>query len=457
MADISAIKLPDNSIYDIKSKKMFYAECSTARNAAAKVVDCDGFVLETGAVIAVRFTDTGTANPSSGNITLNINGTGAKNIVPKGNNSIYTYGWGWAFCNNQTWLFMYNGTYFVHINQDNNTTYSPMSLGFGYATCSTAAATAAKEASLTSYSLVKNGMVSVKFTYAVPANATLNITSKGAKNIFYRGAKITAGVINAGDIATFVYDGTQYQLISVDADFARKTDLPAIDSALSSTSTNPVQNKIINSALSGKAAASHTHTVSQISDFPSSLPANGGNADTVDGVHASDLIRKISAIPLSDDYTSFMLITDENSARVYQEYVRKKADSSGIEKFWRLYTSDAAKYCDLRAAVDSSGVTWNFTGTGSTAVQVGGKRVLVEGDATSVTSETGIINALSNGTAQPVSLSFNPVAVLFFDSTYNHIVNSGFSLSLGTKKFTITPASVSAMGTTSLRFVAFGG
>lgn len=32
----------------------------------------------------------------------------------------------------------------------------------------------------------------------------------------------------------------------------------------------------------------HTHSVSDISDFPTSLPANGGNADTVDGKHASD-------------------------------------------------------------------------------------------------------------------------------------------------------------------------
>ena len=291
MADISSIKLPDNSIHNIKSKKIFYAECATARNVIAKVIDCEGFVLETGAIIAVRFTDTSTASPTSGNITLNINNTGAKNIILKSNNAVYTYGWAWAFCNNQTWLFVYNGTYFVCINQDNNTTYTPMSLGFGYGTCSTAEATAAKVASLTSYTLVKNGMVSVKFSYAVPANSTLNINRKGAKNIFYRGAKITAGVINAGDIATFVYDGTQYQLISVDANYARKTDLPTIDTALSATSTNPVQNKVINSALAGKAAANHTHTVSQISDFPTSLPADGGNADTVGGKAANDFLQ----------------------------------------------------------------------------------------------------------------------------------------------------------------------
>ena len=40
-----------------------------------------------------------------------------------------------------------------------------------------------------------------------------------------------------------------------------------VDSALSSTSTNPVQNKVINSALNGKASASHTHTKSQITDL----------------------------------------------------------------------------------------------------------------------------------------------------------------------------------------------
>ena len=40
-----------------------------------------------------------------------------------------------------------------------------------------------------------------------------------------------------------------------------------VDTSLSSTSTNPVQNKVVNSALSGKANSSHTHTASQISDL----------------------------------------------------------------------------------------------------------------------------------------------------------------------------------------------
>ena len=37
------------------------------------------------------------------------------------------------------------------------------------------------------------------------------------------------------------------------------------------------------------ASKTHSHTKSQITDFPTSLPANGGNADTVDKVHVNDL------------------------------------------------------------------------------------------------------------------------------------------------------------------------
>ena len=88
--------------------------------------------------------------------------------------------------------------------------------GNGYATCSTAEATTAKVASLTNYSLILDGSVSVRFTNAVPAGSTLNINSTGAKAIYdgSTNAAITAGRIKAGDTATFVYNGTYYYLVS---------------------------------------------------------------------------------------------------------------------------------------------------------------------------------------------------------------------------------------------------
>ena len=99
---------------------------------------------------------------------------------------------------------------------DANTTYTPAALGSGYGTCSTAAATVAKVVTLSNYALTTGGIVSVKFTNAVPASATMNINSKGAKPIYYKGKAIVNGVICAGEVGVFVYDGSYYHLIAVD-------------------------------------------------------------------------------------------------------------------------------------------------------------------------------------------------------------------------------------------------
>ena len=88
-----------------------------------------------------------------------------------------------------------------------------------YGTCSTASATAAKEATLANkddWKLATDAMVCIKFANDVPANATLNVESSGAKAIYFHGAAITADIIAGGDIATLIYDGTNYNLISLD-------------------------------------------------------------------------------------------------------------------------------------------------------------------------------------------------------------------------------------------------
>ena len=186
-----------------------YGTCTTAAATAGKVITVSGnsnWTLTVGSIICIKFTNTNTAT----NPTLNINETGAKPIWY--NNSVYTSGGNIAGYANRPAIYMYDGTHYIWLSwaYDSNTTYTNQSLGNGYGTCTTAAATTAKVAALSGYSLVANGMVSIKFTYAVPASATLNINSKGAKAIYHNGAVIKAGVISAGDIATFVYDGTQY-------------------------------------------------------------------------------------------------------------------------------------------------------------------------------------------------------------------------------------------------------
>lgn len=99
---------------------------------------------------------------------------------------------------------------------ENNTTYSNALLGQGHGACSTSTTTSEKAVTLSNYVLVTGGIVSILFTYAVSANATLNINNQGAKAIYYKNSPIISGVIKAGDHATFIYTGTYYHLIAID-------------------------------------------------------------------------------------------------------------------------------------------------------------------------------------------------------------------------------------------------
>lgn len=72
-----------------------------------------------------------------------------------------------------------------------------------------------------------------------------------------------------------------------------------VDTALSSTSTNPVQNKVINSALAGKAASSHTHTTAQVSGLGSAATktiSSMSNARDVVAYVATDGVMEIGHI-----------------------------------------------------------------------------------------------------------------------------------------------------------------
>ena len=68
------------------------------------------------------------------------------------------------------------------------------------------------------YQLVNSGVVSLVFTRAVPAGATLNINSMGAKPIYYHESPLAAGVIKANDRCLFMYNGPgeRYYLIAID-------------------------------------------------------------------------------------------------------------------------------------------------------------------------------------------------------------------------------------------------
>ena len=91
---------------------------------------------------------------------------------------------------------------------------SPEAIGIGYGVSSDMGSS--RTATLTDYNLTPNGIVAVSFASDVPANATLNINSQGAKAIYYRGSALVANVIRGGDTVTFGYDGTRYNVLCID-------------------------------------------------------------------------------------------------------------------------------------------------------------------------------------------------------------------------------------------------
>lgn len=132
----------------------------------------------------------------------------------------------------------------------------------------------------TTYNLTKSGNT---ITLRGSDGSTFNVTD--SNTVYGNATASAAGLMSAADKA---------KLDGVSAGSNHVT----VDAELSTTSTNPVQNKVIKSALDGKsntghthddryyteseintklnakANSSHTHTKAQITDFPTSMPAS---------------------------------------------------------------------------------------------------------------------------------------------------------------------------------------
>ena len=138
-----------------------------------------------------------------------------------------------------------------------------------------------------------------------------------------------------------------------------------VDSALSSTSTNPVQNKVINTALSGKANSSHTHddryyTETEINTkLGSYLPKSGGTmtgALTLNGAPAADL--QAATKKYVDNLAPLLIdTTDITSATTMNSTIDKITASFQIRDVILCENSTTAR-CYNVCSFDTSGVTF---------------------------------------------------------------------------------------------------
>lgn len=124
---------------------VFYGTSSTAAGTAAKVVECSAFTadnLKAGTIIIVTFTATNSG--AVANLTMNVNGTGAKPIKYINNGTLGNLSSAGYLKANTTYYFYFDGTYWVALFNI-NTTYSAMSGAEALAGTATSARTITAE------------------------------------------------------------------------------------------------------------------------------------------------------------------------------------------------------------------------------------------------------------------------------------------------------------------------
>lgn len=197
--------------------------------------------------------------------------------------------------------------------------------------------------------------------------------------------------------------------------------------------------EFVKSKLSGKSDSGHTHSKADITDFPASLPANGGNADTVDNLHADDFVnandRDQIQIPSNVDVPVWIY----TNGKRYQRYMTNSGNvgltnvpNNSIDYVWYWYDGlniiarewTTGKYfiCDM--------INGAFSGW---------KDIYTSGNKPYV---KGVVAVDSNGKAN-VSFGFEPSFVLYkptspksgiFDSVYSATIfnATGFTPSADT-------------------------
>lgn len=114
------------------------------------------------------------------------------------------------------------------------TTGDMATLGYGYGVCTTAGATAAKTVSMTNTVLTPGGIIAVLFENAFTASSpTLSVNGSAAKPIKLFGNAMPMGKVKHNTILVMNYDGTNFNVISIESQVAPAPD-GAVDLALPS-------------------------------------------------------------------------------------------------------------------------------------------------------------------------------------------------------------------------------
>ena len=243
---------------------------------------------------------------------------------------------------------------------DTSHTHTNESLGSGYATNADYASTLEKKVTLSNFSLVRGGIVVIKFAGNVLANSKLNINSTGAKDIFYKGKAIVDGIICAGEIATFMYDGTQYNVLAVDRNRFYSSLVP-YGTKIEPTEDNPLDLNCVEYLKVGNYFSSNTAATEYLANKPSKtafmMQVSAPLATTVDDEEAGPWkyrLRRFIGYQ-GDEYLSYCSVASTAGVWTYGPWYKviTEKDSATQSKMGLLSASDKKKLDSIESGANA--------------------------------------------------------------------------------------------------------
>lgn len=244
-----------------------------------------------------------------------------------------------------------------------------------------------------------SGKASAEHTHAQTdiTGLTDALAGKASSSHTHGAATTTAnGMMSAADKAKL--DGI--------ATGANKT---VVDSALSTTSTNPVQNKVINTALSGKANSSHTHTLDNVSETTTkkimtaaertklSGIAEGANKYTHPASHDVSMITGLSTVATSGKYSD---LSGKPTSMTPTAHTHEQADITGLET--ALAGKAASNHTHSAVTTSANGMMTAADKTKLNGVATGANKTVVDSTLSSTSTnpvQNKVINSALSGKA----------------------------------------------------------
>lgn len=158
-----------------------------------------------------------------------------------------------------------------------------------------------------------------------------------------------------------------------------------VDKELSTSSTNPVENRVVASAINN--------------------------------------VNKY-VIPSTNKYVETLSCNDENGVHVYSEYSRKISDAN-TQKLFRFFAPDRTEWSEISVTVAKTATSFNFNGLGTTVLKLNGKQIYNEAYAPYVVN-----SFTATAGDNTVSIGFSPTFVIYNDgeaAKIGTVVADGFT------------------------------